>query len=363
MANSERRRRLRTASTVAGRGSVALCLGLSAACGESEVDRQVSGRWLDVALPEDVEMCAGTLPGYDRFLEEVADRWGFELAGWRGRMEVVSPGDPGPCFDVYGSCANARRREVWLARTAAGEHELVHLIASTEGSPPAFFSEGIATYWGSRPYSGMLVDAEEAVALLESETPGELVDISAYGYLIAGGFTGRLIEKYGVERYRSFYDVLPRDASFAEIGGVFEEVFGEPLDSQLAASSVEKMCNAPIWACEHAIVTTLPFVQDGPLDCGDLDVQGFDSDVLAVHAPKQTRSFVLEEDADVELSLLGVEFVMVKCGACDEEVIQGGGFRETVDVYPERLSAGTWVVRFANRSSEDMYFGLRVLEE
>ncbi|MGH1340379.1 MAG: hypothetical protein ACRBN8_02415 [Nannocystales bacterium] len=351
----------RTPFVVTSQCAVALGLAASVACGEAEVEREVSGEWLDVVLPSDVEICAGTLPGYDRFVESVADRWDFELAGWRGQMEVVSPGEQPwaslGCSTQSTGCASPSSREAWIRQTSSGEHELVHLIADIDAPP--FFSEGVATYWGSRPFSKWTIPPELVEPLLESQTSTELLEVWNLGYNAAGGFTGRLIEEYGVERYRSFYEDLPRDASVAEIGVVFEDVFGEPLQPQLETLSTEPMCNHPIWACEHGISTVLPIVQDGPLDCDGPDVQGFDSDVLELHAPKQVLHFTLEEETDVEFSLKNVDVVMMRCGECSESEIQTGAFMDEPRVYSDRLLPGTWSVRISNRSSDDMYFGLR----
>lgn len=354
-----------TPFVVASQCAVAFGLAASVACGEAKVEREVSGEWVDVVLPADVEICGGTLRGYDRFVESVTDRWGVELSGWRGRVEIVSPGGRPRlslgCSTEAAGCALPSSREAWIRETSSGEHELVHLITDVD-SPP-FFSEGLATYWGSRPFSQWTIPPELVEPLLEAHTSTGLLEVWHLGYNAAGGFTGRLVEDHGVERYRSFYEDLPRGASVDEIAVAFEDVFGEPLQPQLDKLSTEPMCNQPIWACEHASSTVLPIVQDGPLDCDGPEVQGFDSDVLELHAPKQVLQFTLEEETDVEFSMKNVDVVMMKCGECSEPEIQTGAFMDEPRVYSDRLLPGTWSVRISNRSSEDMYFGLRETEK
>lgn len=360
MAHLRKDARLRAAFIATLRGALAVGCITSVACSE-DIEREVSGRWLDVTLPADVQMCGGTLEGYERFVESVSQRWDFELDGWRGRVSIVLPGSPSECRLPTSSCAVLRRREAWLRSSASGEHELVHLITATDQTPP-FLSEGIATYWGSRPVSDVVVEPELVESLLESETGEELTDVWSLGYFIAAGATGRLIEEFGFDRYHVFYDGARRGDSVEELGRGFEEAFGEPMEPWLARLSTEPSCNEPIWACEHAIPTTLPIVEDGPLDCDDPDVGGFDSDVLELHAPKKTLQFTLEEDTEVEISRQNVDIVMVKCGDCRETVVQDLALGDEPLGYSKRLSAGTWSVRISNRSHEQMYFGLRALD-
>jgi len=250
-------------------------------------------------LPADVEICGGTLEGYDRFIEATAGRWGVDLDGWRAHVEVVPPGQQAEGCDADTSCAYAEDLEVSLLQTASGEHELVHLVTGLSG--PAFLTEGIATYWGSRPFSHWSVSPELFAPLVEAQSSKELVDVSSVGYFGAAAFTGLLLSEFTVQQYRSFYDSVPRGASYEEVAAVFEDVLGEPMEPFVTRLSTEPSCNAPIWACEHAIPTTLPIVRDGPLDCEDPDVQRFDSDDLTLHAPKQAVVFTLEEDTEVEI--------------------------------------------------------------
>jgi hypothetical protein len=78
MPHLERASLVPTALAVTLRGALALVCSTLLACSE-DVAREVSGEWLDVSLPADVDACGGTLPGYDHFIESVAERWGFQL--------------------------------------------------------------------------------------------------------------------------------------------------------------------------------------------------------------------------------------------------------------------------------------------
>ncbi len=360
MPHLERASLVPTALAVTLRGALALVCSTLLACSE-DVAREVSGEWLDVSLPADVDACGGTLPGYDHFIESVAERWGFQLDGWRGRMTVVSPGESGECSSPSVSCASPGRRQIWLLNSRSGEHELVHLLTAGD-VPPPFFTEGIATYWGSRPVSDLTTDPELVEPLLESESSEGLSEVLSLGYWQAAGATGLLLDEYGVDRYRMFYDATRRGDSVEDVGRVFEDVFKEPMEPWLSRLSTEPMCNEPIWACEHAIPTTLPIVQDGPLDCADPDVGGFDSDVLETHAPKKTLQFTLDEDTEVEVSRQNVDLVIVKCGDCREAVVEDVAYGDEPVAYRQRLSAGTWSVRSSNLAHEDVYFGLRAVE-
>jgi hypothetical protein len=114
-------------------------------------------------------------------------------------------------------------------------HELAHLYSARWNLlAPPLLNEGLAVWW-QRSYGGRPIDGL-AEALLHGPTLNVAALLNAnfflWGprrddcYLLAGGFTGFLIRRFGWENYRKFF----RTASGFNYRSKFRRVFGVSLD-------------------------------------------------------------------------------------------------------------------------------------
>ncbi|MEK7452734.1 MAG: hypothetical protein AAB614_00700 [Patescibacteria group bacterium] len=122
-----------------------------------------------------------------------------------------------------------------------GAHEDTHLLTLPWGVAIGFFQEGLAEYmrgctWGKDKKSGEYFVqegmAKNVIPSLESflshifwtENSGEKAE---YYYPLAGVFTRFLIEKFGLDKYRDFYQKIHRDNSLEENKKIFEGIIGD----------------------------------------------------------------------------------------------------------------------------------------
>jgi hypothetical protein len=173
-------------------------------------------------------------------MEELTQRFGFGLRSrvavflfpsWRDVAKVFNRELTGAAFGE----ANA----VFLAEdTFVVEmirHELCHLFSARwNAQAPLILSEALATWW-QNTFDGRPVDtsAETLVQDRSLDVPSLLKTKGFVSgsrrqdyYLLAGGFTGFLIRRFGWESYRKFY----RSAHRFNFRSRFQKVFGVSLD-------------------------------------------------------------------------------------------------------------------------------------
>lgn len=125
-------------------------------------------------------------------------------------------------------------------------HELAHLFSARwNGLAPPILNEGLATWW-QRTHGGQPVDAL-AETLLERRSLdlASLLKWKGYFsrsrrndyYMLAGGFTGFLIRRFGWESYGKFY----RSACGFNFRSGFKKAFGISLDRAECLWRYEKL--------------------------------------------------------------------------------------------------------------------------
>lgn len=173
-------------------------------------------------------------------------------------------------------------------------HEMLHAYTMTLGKAPALFSEGIAealscSFWTDlRP----LIPGDFPIESLLENKDFRDSDLGAYPYQVAGSFTLFLLERFGVDAWRSFYSRLSLDTSAATIAEQAEQVFGEPFADTITAwrETLSQPYWRGDWCLEHcsgdppALVLDASAIVTGEVSCT--------SQVIPVDVPEDTALLV-----------------------------------------------------------------------
>jgi hypothetical protein len=123
-----------------------------------------------------------------------------------------------------------------------GEHEDTHLLSLPLGLATGFFAEGLAeclswdrivlgktkTEW-LKEGAGKILAVKKMVTHQDwMNTPN---DTFMYYYSFTGFFVGKLIEQFGINTFKSFYQEINRDMKFEDINRVFVKFFKEDIVS------------------------------------------------------------------------------------------------------------------------------------
>ena len=117
-----------------------LILVLAVACGEDEREPDEVSEHVELYLDDDVQVCAGQLDAYDRFIERAFDVWAGGLPeDFVARVHVTQEV---PCT-ISDTCATPGN--AWLQQQVGQFHELSHVIVGNRDgwSNPAL-TEGAA---------------------------------------------------------------------------------------------------------------------------------------------------------------------------------------------------------------------------
>ncbi|MFA6797582.1 MAG: hypothetical protein WCR40_02665 [Candidatus Paceibacterota bacterium] len=119
-----------------------------------------------------------------------------------------------------------------------GEHEDTHLLSLPLGQATSFFAEGLAEYlsWGRTIFGKTkeywLEEGKNKILPIEQivthqdwmNTPD---DIFIYYYSFAGYFVKKIIEDFGIDKFKTFYSEINRDMNFEEINRIFTFYFNK----------------------------------------------------------------------------------------------------------------------------------------
>ena len=237
----------------------------------------VRGKYLDVYLSQGARICRPTLERFDAEVERIAEALGvapdpeerivLHYGDWAVKelcdIEAeVGEFRRGGCADVDGQ---------WIAAQPGVEsHEIVHILrVRADLVGPAYWEEGLATYYGSsRPYGEFSVwpsgNLHPSQSLRSSEYPDQA------GYTESAHFISFIEQTYGSEKLRMLSTALGADV---EPGAAFQHVLGtsvEDVEARWKAEADHMYDLGPL--CESTIVVgEEPLVIRGEIGC---DVPG-----------------------------------------------------------------------------------------
>lgn len=195
-------------------------------------------------------------------------------------------------------------------------HELAHAVAGLAGlDGPIPFAEGFAEVFndGGQPDTDRL-PIEGVLRNFESDGPG---------YYTMGLFSRFLIERHGLDVFADFLRSTDRTTTFAQFSPIFEDIFGEPIETAMtdfetypSCSEMDNRiavvdCNLPLepWQGQTVILSAT-------LGCGQDDVLGPTADNLML----TTRAFRVEQAGSYAFAPSTPEgvsgFRVIKCGSC-----------------------------------------------
>lgn len=309
-------RYLPVGSRVRAIASVLLLVAPAGACDSGEREPDGISDHVELYVEDDVEVCAGQLDAYERFIERAFNLWvGATPDDFIARVHVTQDT---PCT-IRNSCATPGN--VWLGQQPEQFHELAHVVvAAVDGRSNAALTEGAAEALGPRSLIWQVVD-------LGPEVLGrDIAGLDTEAYSTMGVTTRFLIERYGIEAFRAYYRMLGEhdDPLQSEIEQKFELAFGDTVPDVWPILQSEQRCTFELWYCDAAPRQALP-VEIDDLDCGDPGVMGYVAPRFEPSAPQPTVEpfspqrvvqFRLETDQRLELEIGNADVHMIRCGAC-----------------------------------------------
>lgn len=290
---------------------------LPACQGDAPVPDEQSA-YVDLYLHDGIEICAGQLDAYDRFIDRIFPFYTGEPAA-EFRVDVHVLEDP-PC-PRSASCTN--HDAVWLRSDPAQYHELVHIMQGrVDGRSMISLFEGMAeTLAPLDPFSFSARDLEGLEPDFLFATSYADVD-----YRHSAVFTRFAIERWGIERFRELYRAL------AEIDGAGEDdyrreleaTFGEALDDVWPVFVSEPRCTYNLSFCELSQPIELPFELDG-IDCSEPGTLGYDAsslDLLPIEVPYLPAKILRLDNAEPRTVTFELEYVLIYTGECGDCPVQ-----------------------------------------
>jgi len=178
---------------------------------------------------------------------KVSAWWGNS---YEGPIAIDVRDDQGASMALVPAWRGERGQILFDAKTvnngrAATHHEMVHVYAPNANR---LLAEGLATYahdlLGGKPAYpnfGRPIDTIAAkyatkdliLKLERASTPSPLEPINENGYALAGSFVRFLIEKHGMEKFRTLYDLTPSMRMKRDAGAIerWQAIYGQPLDA------------------------------------------------------------------------------------------------------------------------------------
>lgn len=278
--------------------------------------------YVDLYLHDGIEVCAGQLDAYDRFVDRIFSFYtGEPAAGFRVDVHVLE--EPPHC-PRNASCIN--HDAVWLRTDPAQYHELVHIMqARVDGRSMISLFEGMAeTLAPLDPFSFSASDLEGLEPDFLFAT--SYADYPFENYRHGAAFTRFMIERWGIERFRELYRALGEiDAAEADdYRREFEATFGEALDDVWPVFVSEPRCTYNLSFCELSQPIELPFELDG-IDCSEPGTLGYDAsslDLLPIQVPYLPAKILRLDSAEPRTVTFEIEYVLMYTGECGDCSVQ-----------------------------------------
>ncbi|MEZ4382122.1 MAG: hypothetical protein R3A79_12295 [Nannocystaceae bacterium] len=242
----------------------------------------VEGERIDLFHEPHLELCAGTVPYLDRWIEFAADQLDLDVDSFvhlrylwlsEARLEEIRPSSVNASAWASGETSHAP--------SALHIHEVAHTVsAQREIDALPFLAEGLATALSETWLRDDVLDGY----LAPRADPRPFLTDSAQGldYDMAAGFVGYLLSRHGTERFWRFYDSVGYLSSERRIRRRFAAIYDldldDAVDDYLLGECPEDARPIPLPpSCAGDLV---PWEDDGTwvysqaLDCADEAVAG-----------------------------------------------------------------------------------------
>ena len=320
---------------------------MAGACMLHEPTPDDESEFVDLYLEDGIEICGGQLDAYDRFVERIYE---FYTGAGPGDFRVAVHAAADPDCDEGRSCA--LNGTVWLRQDFAQYHEITHIMqGQVDGGSIPSLKEGTAESLGPMAPISYGVDwlADVEPDFLFAST-GADVD-----YPRAAAFTRFVIDRWGIDSYRTFFRAMGEldTADEDDYRREFEAVFGQPLDDAWPVFLSEPRCAYDFPFCEQRNPIELPFELNG-VDCSEAETLGYDATALDLpsnQVPYLPATILHLDNAAPRTVTLELEYVTIYLGGCGDCASQEPalllGSSDNPDFPPIRfdldLQAGTTV--------------------
>ena len=152
-----------------------------------------------------------------------------------GKIHYYKYDTPDRKADVTGSSSRSHLEGDEIHSTAwTDAHDLVHLVMKPMGTSLAFLSEGIANYWDDTLNDRDVHDKARRLGTRRMVLPtARYLDPKFFhatserlGNVVAKSFVGYLVEQYGLDKFKEFYEKVALDATVADVHEHFLSVYG-----------------------------------------------------------------------------------------------------------------------------------------
>ncbi len=121
---------------------------------------------------------------------------------------------------------------------AVGSHEVMHVVASRVGSPPALIGEGLAVHvegkWNGRTLGYWLAKFNGEGRMIPLDSLLETISFrdtdQEVAYVTAGSYVGFLISRHGIGKLLELYRSVDQHAKGNAILDAFLEIYGMPFE-------------------------------------------------------------------------------------------------------------------------------------
>ncbi len=278
------------------------------------------GEFVDIYYEdESLRACGGQAASYDAFIRWFSDAYaGTDPGEFRAQVRTTRSPEV-PCGE-FPSCAVDG--VAWISQELGQYHELVHLMQiDLDGRSLPSLEEGTAEAFG--PLAPLAITANEAQEIAPTFLWNR--QLTSTDYVRAAMFARFLVDRTGVERYRSlFRDAadLP-DADEAEFRAQYSISIGEEFDVSMDAFQSLPRCAHDFWFCSAATPMELPLTEVG-IDCDDLTTLGYKDDAMlpkgGAFRMERVIRFSVDQTASVAIALEHATAYLGKCGDCSQQV-------------------------------------------
>ncbi len=226
---------------------------------------QARGEFLSYADDDDV--CDGTVEYGERWMLAVAARLGISpeeiLPTTYYRLSLADAAEQ--CGGGQG-CARVVDSEIRIfAPTILNKHELVHAVhLSAWPRRRALLTEGLAMLFDDQ-YRVQFEWFEE----FDLDTLNEQEDSEIETYLAGAWIVYWIVERHGIDAFRDFWYADTKEGNAEEFRALFEQHFGESLDTMLADVAGQAACTS--MTCVEDVVEWQDGVwaTESPTGCDD----------------------------------------------------------------------------------------------
>lgn len=321
--------------------SLIVLIGSLVACKPDIPEPIWEGKHLHYSTTTNDPVCRGSFFRQEQHVVELARLLGVELSEVLHYTRTTSSEIPDFCEGMsLTGCAYVDSPYVF-STLSFHFHELSHAVTHLNGVAGARpFAEGFAEVFtdGGQPSTDR-IPVEEVLRDFELENPH---------FYTAGLFARFLIERHGLEPFMDFLRSTELDASFGQFSPVFEDVFGEPIETAIGefegyptcSETSNRIavvdCNLPLEPWEGTTVTLRANVS-----CDQDDVLG----PTAFGQMVTSRGFEIKEAGSYLFLSSAPEgwsgFRIVRCGSCWDslEIPIEPGAMEIHDLTPGRYYA------------------------